>query len=587
MTSWIINYIIDKYLNEFLEIDSEKTDAKILKDGQIEFGNVKIKRDFLNSLNMPYFEFKEAFIGKFIANINFSLLRLDYHFENYPIYVILDEVFIFVKQKGLSDWSEEKKIKEMENFKNFTLQQLEDVYVQYLKNLSENTENEFVKKIYHNLNFSISNIVFRFEDEKSDPNKPYSLGLIVSNIVSKPTKKDFDVHSTDDVPYSRFNHKIIIIKGLSFFFDVKYSENIIDNSYLNLIQEIEKLKNIEKRNNLKDFYDYYCYCTSELNVLSRKDESHFYLIYDLDLTLKLSINQEYKIFPHEPYINSDLSIDSINFNMNILHIKTIIKFNHLINAFYIAKKDIESNFYSKNFSTQDKEHYIEIYIKFFEEKYLKNNKEESWSDLKKDLENFQIYIPFNEIQGLRNTAKIKLNVIKQIMDYNEKINQLQPGVFYLYTSQSSLDEIKKLEQERDQLIIKEIEINELMKSKLYKKDILVIDKDPFDVDNKSFIKYKIKIIVTTLCFKLYEKDFKELFDIYIKEFELQILQGIKSIQCCIFLGDIFANQYKLKDSAFKKIMESYDENEKQIPINFINEGSPFSKYNEKKRGLYV
>lgn len=584
MTSWIINYVIDKYLNQFLEVDSEKTDARILKDGQIELGNVKIKRDFLNSLNMPFFEFKETYIGKFIANINFSLLRLDYHFENYPIYVILDEVFILVKQKGLSDWSEEKKIKEMENFKNFTLQQLEDAYVQYLKNLSDGTENEFVKKIIHNLNFSISNIVIRFEDEISDPNNPYSLGIVISNIVSKPTKKDFDVHSTEEVLFSEFNHKIFIIKGLSIFLDVKYHVEESENSYLTLIQEGEQLKNNEKRHYLKDCYDYYCYCTSELNVLSKNDESHLYLIYDLDLTLKLSINHDFKNLIHEPYINSDFTIDSINFNLNILHIKTIIKLNYLINAFYIAKTDIESNFYSKKSSNKEKEQYLEIYIKYFKERYLKNNKEVSWGDLQKELEDFQIHLPFNEIQALRNAAKIKLDFIKQNLDYNEKINQLQPRLFTLYTSQSSLDEIMNLEQERDKLIAKEVEINELMKKEIYKKEI-VIDKDPFEVVDKSFIKYNIKIGINKFCFKLCEKDFKELFDIRFKEFELQILQVVKSLQCYLFLGNINVNQYKLKDSVFKKIVESYDDDKNQIPVNFIkNEGSSYINYNAEKKG---
>ena len=240
MTSWIINYVIDKYLNHIIEVDTNITDASIFKDGQNEFGNVKIKQEFLKTLNMPFFEFKESFIGKFTAKIYYSLLRLDYHFENYPIYIVLDEVFVLVKQKGMSDWSEEEKTKEMENFKNFKLQEWEEAYKQYLMNMAEAAENDFVKKIIHNLNISISNIVIRFEDEISNPSNPYSLGLVISNIVSKPTKANFDVHSDEDIPFSEINNKVLILKGLSVFMDIKNPGENEQNSFHKLILESEK-----------------------------------------------------------------------------------------------------------------------------------------------------------------------------------------------------------------------------------------------------------------------------------------------------------------------------------------------------------
>ena len=51
-----------------------------------------------------------------------------------------------------------------------------------MNNVSEN----FVNQLINNLNIYINNIVFRFEDDISNPKTPFSLGLIVNslNIIS-------------------------------------------------------------------------------------------------------------------------------------------------------------------------------------------------------------------------------------------------------------------------------------------------------------------------------------------------------------------------------------------------------------------
>ena len=294
MTSWIINYVIDKYLNHIIEVDSSVTSASMFQDGKIEFGKVKIKQDFLKTLNMPFFDFKETFIGKFSAKIYYSLLTMDYHFENHPIYIELDEVYILVKQKGMSDWSEEQKIKEMENFKKFTLQEYEDAYKQYLMNMAEKTEDNFMKKIIHNVNISITNVVLRFEDEISNPSSPYSFGLLIQDIKIKPTKEDFDLNETEEIPFKDVNHKVVKMEGLSVFMDIYDSQKSGINSFSNYSIEEKKEANIKKKSYLKDSFEYYCYCRGELEENSKNEKSHNFLIYDLDLTLKLSMNSNFK-----------------------------------------------------------------------------------------------------------------------------------------------------------------------------------------------------------------------------------------------------------------------------------------------------
>lgn len=581
MTSWIVNYVIDKYLSHILEVDSNITDASIFKDGQIEFGNVKIKQNFLNTLNMPFFEFKETFIGKFTAKIYYSLMRMDLKIENHPIYIVLDEVFVLVKQKGMSDWSEDKKIIEMENFKNFKLQEWEDAYKQYLTNMAEATESDFVKKIIHNLNISISNIVIRFEDEISNPSNPYSFGLVIANLVSKPTDASFDINTSEEIPYSDINNKVLILKGLSVFMDIKNSGENELNSFDNLISEAQRTKHLAKKTYLKNSFDYYCYCNNELNDLTKNNKAHNYLIYNLDLSLKLSMNQNIKKI-NKPAIYSDININSINLKINILQIKTIIKLLNVTKTYSIAQTGMESYYYSKKLSDKEKEEYMDSYIKYFEERHFKNSKEDIWKIHKDKFTQFEDKVNFNEIQAMRNGSNIKLEYMKKLNDYNDQIGKLKPGFFSYFTSQATIDEIKNLEAKRDQMINTQELIKKLMEQEMKKMNI--VEKDPYEGMDKSFIKNDIKLCLKRFSFELMEENSMELIDINFQDFETHLLQGIQSMQTYLYLGDFYINQYKLKETVFNKIIESYNDNEQDIPMDSHEKGNLYEQENESRKG---
>ena len=51
MTSSIINWIVDKYLSNILEINKEQTKSSIWS-GVVEMSNLKIKPDIFTSLNL-------------------------------------------------------------------------------------------------------------------------------------------------------------------------------------------------------------------------------------------------------------------------------------------------------------------------------------------------------------------------------------------------------------------------------------------------------------------------------------------------------------------------------------------------------
>ena len=580
MTSWIVNLIIDKFLKDILEVDSNVTDANLLKQGQIELGNVKINQKFLKNLNMPFFEFVDSQIGKFTAKLYFSIMRMDYHFENHPIYIILDEVFLLVRQKGMSDWSEEQKIKEMEIFKQYKLKELEEVYSQYLMQMADKQESDFMKKIIHNLNISITNIVIRFEDEISNPSNPYSLGLIISQFISKPTNSDFNEDIKDDIPFGDLNNKIVILKGLSVFMDIKKDGE--DNSFKKLISKNQNNLNAIKKNYLKDSFDFCCYCLTELNEISKDKDAHNYLIFNLELNLKLRLNQNLKK-NLQPNVFCDLGINSLNLKINILQIKSILKLLNVTKTYSIAQTGMEGSYYIKKLTDREKEFYTEIYIKFFEEKYFKKSKEEKYSAYTSQLVGIETQIKFGVIQAMRNAANLKLDFMKKLKDYDENIGQLKPGYFSYFTSQDSINKLKNLEENRNKLLDEQVLIDKLMEEEMKKTEIL--DKDPFEGMEKSYIKMDIKLSLKNFCFELFDEQTNDLLDINLKEFESHLLQGVNSTQAYLFLGDFYINQYKLKETVFNKIIESYNDNFQEEEIfGEEKQGNSFERYYENKKG---
>ena len=62
MTSSLMNFIVEKYLSNFVEIDTSQTKASIFS-GIINLKNLKIKNKIFETINLPYFELVHGYIG--------------------------------------------------------------------------------------------------------------------------------------------------------------------------------------------------------------------------------------------------------------------------------------------------------------------------------------------------------------------------------------------------------------------------------------------------------------------------------------------------------------------------------------------
>ena len=193
MSSTIINFIINKFLANFLEIDTSKTNISILT-GKIKFENLKIKSEIFQTYNLPYFELLNGYLGS--LNID---LKMPF-FYNHPIKVEIKEIFVYAKLKNINKLKKEEELRNILNFKKNLLLNTEQLWaeIEQIKRLNkENTKNkrfkkedqalealpEIVKKIINNVLIDINDIVFRFDDDLSYKGIPYSMGLVLKHLL--------------------------------------------------------------------------------------------------------------------------------------------------------------------------------------------------------------------------------------------------------------------------------------------------------------------------------------------------------------------------------------------------------------------
>ena len=116
----IINSIVSIYLADYLEINLEKTKTSILS-GTVELSGVKFKRNLFATLNLPYLELEDGFIGK--IKIKLSLPR----FYLNPIILIIDKIYIKVRPKDVNKISEDDIINTYEVYKQKKLKEFEEL----------------------------------------------------------------------------------------------------------------------------------------------------------------------------------------------------------------------------------------------------------------------------------------------------------------------------------------------------------------------------------------------------------------------------------------------------------------------------
>ena len=448
MTSTIINFIFNKFLAKFVEIDTSKTNISLFS-GSINLENVKVNREVFNYFYIPYLELLYGYVGK--MNIE---LKMPFFYNN-PIIVNIDKIFIHTRQKDINKLNKEVELSTILEYKKNLLLNLEQLFAEIEKikrqkntdkilKIGEKTEQslpEIAQKIINNLIIDINNIVIRFDDNLSYKNIPFSIGVILKQIIVRRTKSDYKIldDPNEIIPLMDVNYKAAKIEELSVFMDCFKSEKELNNEIM-IAENYIKLKP-EFRNFLKDEAIFYIYCMYELEELSKKFEFHQYLLYRLTIKSHLAINTNTK--NKQPLFKMNIDIYHIILNVTFKQMRTILKLLAYINLNSYYQNGIASQYFKGKLSLSDKRNYVDGYAIYFRDKYI--NK--TITDYPTSLKNMEKYIHYKEIRKMRSYAMRKLEYMHKIEEIENKIKKEEEQLL-----PSNVKKMKILKYEKEKII---------------------------------------------------------------------------------------------------------------------------------------
>ena len=438
MTSSIVNYIVEKYLSNIVEIDLKRTNASILK-GTIEMQNLRILPQIFESFNLPYLELVEGYVGSLKIKLKLPL------FYSNPIKVYINKVFFHARQKNLAKRTYNDEVEAMEDSKNAKLQNAEEFSKQVLDLVKESSSMK--EDIMSNLDIEIGEIVFLLDDIISCKEKPYSFGLIIKNFLIKSTNDAFDTHFDSSVlkQSERINKKLQL-NSLRIFLDTHKSDENFDYGDLvdpSIAKAIDKNTKQFLNNNIK----FYSYCLCEI----AEKINHQYLVHNLDVDLNVAYNPNYLTNQKMCWL-VDVTVKSLELSLDMKQVETInkvISYIKMESLYYIG---IQESYYIKKLSKEQVKSYVENYMKYYQDKYYDNN---SKFFPTKNLYEEEKGLSYEQIKSMRKAAIIQLTYTNQINDLNTQISKLEGKWFGGSNKNKDLDNLKR---QKGELINKEKEI---------------------------------------------------------------------------------------------------------------------------------
>jgi hypothetical protein len=585
MTSSIINYIIEKYLANILEINPEETKASFL--GNAELYNLKINPKIFESLNLPYLELVHGYVGS--LKINLSLPR----FWLYPIKIQVDKVFFHARQKSVNNLKEEDEIKNMENYKQNKLNSMEELGSQVTELKAQ--EPGMVQKIMNNIQIEIGEVFFRFDDDISFPGNPFALGLILKKILIKTTTDKFEEDSSDIVPLADINHKLIKVQGLSMFLDYSNTNTPLDFNSRIVPEEREKLsKDLLKY--LQDEVNFYTYCMSELNHHSKNIESHHYLLFDLTTSIQTSLNENVKE-NLLPKMSSNLLIDNLILNMELRQLTVLFKAMGYINLNTLYRAGIYKNFYKKEMTFEEKTKYMDKYIEYYKYKYVKKYQDLNLATkIKTELQEVESGLTYDQVQSMRQAAMIKIDYIFNIENLDQKMTDIKGKwrMFSYFSSNNDEQEIKNLQVQKEKLMLEEGKYDQLVQEQLALEKAIEIDM--YKDMPQDYIQTSLNLVLKKCVLAIGELDCRKLLDLTFVDFETKVLVGLNFQNIFLYLQDFYVNQYKFKHPIFNRIIESYadegiikEDNSSEIKLRktALEASETENNYAKRKGALYI
>ncbi|XP_008302450.1 vacuolar protein sorting-associated protein 13D isoform X1 [Stegastes partitus] len=183
LVAWVLNTYLGKYVSN---LNTDQLSIALLK-GAVELENLPLRKDALREFDLP-FEVKAGFIGKITLQIPFYRPHSD------PWVISMSQLNLIIGPAQLQEYDREKEREEERERKQRLLKVLEDKFKSECEQRGESywysVTASVVTRIVENIELNIQDVHLRFEDDFSNPQKPFSFGVCINNVSAQNPSKE-------------------------------------------------------------------------------------------------------------------------------------------------------------------------------------------------------------------------------------------------------------------------------------------------------------------------------------------------------------------------------------------------------------
>ncbi|KAL4752965.1 hypothetical protein BDW72DRAFT_191535 [Aspergillus terricola var. indicus] len=213
--------LVANLLNRFLGIYVKNFDAKQLNigiwSGDVKLRNLELRREALDQLHLPL-NVVEGHVGELTLSIPWSNLR------GKPVKVDIEDVFLLAAPKEDVDYDPEEEERRANAIKMDKIESAEILRERNSEGMSQEEQRRnqsftqsLVTAVIDNLQISIKNVHFRYEDSIASPGHPFAVGFTLKELSAVST--DSEWRPTFIQSTSGTTHKMAILGALSMYWN--------------------------------------------------------------------------------------------------------------------------------------------------------------------------------------------------------------------------------------------------------------------------------------------------------------------------------------------------------------------------------
>ena len=279
MLEGIVATILSNYLGKYIQ-GLERENLKIaLRSGEVELENLELRKETLDDFDLPI-TVKESFLGKLRMTIPWKALGSE------PALIRIERLYLIIQPTKQAELNHEKEELRAQKTKLSAVALAELLGKTKVESASESESDDdhhqpkqphqndkqnqsftqrMITKVVDNLQIFIDKVHIRYEDDRTNPDRPFAFGITLESLHSQST--DGNWNPTFLHHHSPLVHKLIELKNFAMYWDS--NTKFID--YYNSEDMAEELENLVQTN--------------------KRNVNHHYLLNPISSTLRIVINK--------------------------------------------------------------------------------------------------------------------------------------------------------------------------------------------------------------------------------------------------------------------------------------------------------